>query len=79
MASVWAALPDDLGRLICRGVARDAARRVGMRHAAARRIQAAYRRYRALVLLGRFRMLRYLHDFRDWNPDLAVFLRRSRL
>ena len=46
---------------------------------AASRIQSAWRRYRVLVLVGRFRMLRYLHDFRAWNPSLSAFLHRARL
>ena len=45
----------------------------------AARIQAAWRRYRVRVLVGRFRMLRYLHAFREWNPSVGVFLRRARL
>jgi hypothetical protein len=46
---------------------------------AAARAQSAWRGYRTRVLLGRFRMLRYLRAFREWNPNVAVFLRRARL
>ena len=42
-------------------------------------IQAHWRRYRVRVLLKRFVLLRYLHEFRDWNPSATVFLRRTRL
>lgn len=31
------------------------------------------------VLLSRYRLLRYLHDFRCWNPSAACFLQRTRL
>jgi len=43
------------------------------------RIQSSWRSYRVRVLLGRFRMLRYLHDFRVWNPSARAFLDRARI
>lgn len=71
---MWDALPQDLTRHIL------ALRRELMRPAgAARRIQSCWRRYRTLMLLGRFRMLRYLLAFREWNPSATVFLARARL
>ena len=42
-------------------------------------LQRAWRGYRTRVLLGRFRMLRYLAAFREWNPDITTFLQRARL
>jgi hypothetical protein len=45
----------------------------------AQRIQAVFRAHRTRVLLGRFRMLRYLHEFRQWNPSAAQFLARARI
>jgi hypothetical protein len=35
--------------------------------------------YKIRVLIGRFKMLRYLKDFRMFNPNLKQFLLRSRL
>jgi hypothetical protein len=69
---MWHALPNDLGRYILQYV-------MQKRFAAAAKIQAAYRRYRITILIGRFRMLRYLSDFREWNPTIVVFLKRSTL
>ena len=46
---------------------------------AAPRVQSAWRGYRTRVLLGRFRLLRYFRIFRRFNPDVRVFLARSRL
>ena len=43
------------------------------------RIQASWRTYRIRLLLTRFRTLRYLFDFRAFNPSAAVFLQRTRL
>lgn len=72
--SGWDALPDDLVRLIL------ALRREAMvTSASARRIQANWRRYRITTLLERFRMLRYLLQFREWNPSASIFLNRTRI
>ena len=46
---------------------------------AATQIQGAWRRYRTLVLVGRYRMLRYIHTFRAFNSNAKEFLRRARL
>ena len=48
-------------------------------HVAARHIQSQWRCYRTRVLLGRFKMLRYLYEFRQWNPSATTFLARARL
>jgi hypothetical protein len=69
---MWRQLPAELTLLVLRFRARLLAGH-------ARRIQTAWRGYRARVLLGRFRMLRYLRDFREWNPSAPNFLRRARL
>lgn len=45
----------------------------------ATKIKSAWVCYRTRVLIGRFRMLRYLRDFRELNPTLQEFLLRSRL
>jgi len=46
---------------------------------ASTKIQSHWKCYRTRVLLGRFKMLRYLKDFRQWNPNIQEFLLRSRL
>lgn len=70
----WEALPTDLVLLILQW-----RRALAVEPRAAVLIQSAWRRYRTYVLLGRFRMLQFLHDFRAWNPSAAVFLSRARL
>ena len=44
-----------------------------------RLIQKQWYKYRTKVLIGRFHMLRYLKDFRMWNPTIDEFLSRSKL
>ena len=46
---------------------------------AASKIQSTWHCYRTRILIGRFHMLRYLKDFREWNPNINEFIRRSRL
>jgi hypothetical protein len=41
------------------------------------KIQSTWKCYRTRVLIGRFKMLRYLRDFRIWNPTIQTFLVRS--
>lgn len=45
----------------------------------ATKIKSTWLCYRTRVLIGRFRMLRYLREFRELNPTLREFLLRSRL
>lgn len=45
----------------------------------ATKIKSTWLCYRTRVLIGRFRMLRYLREFRELNPNLRDFLLRSRL
>ena len=70
----WETLPTDVTLHIL-------ALRGRMRHedASACRVQRIWRGYRLRIMLGRFRMLRYLAAFREWNPDVGTFLRRARL
>ena len=70
----WSALAPELALDI---LARRAA--AIRRETRARAVQAAWRGYRARVLLGRFRLLRYLAEFRRHNPDARAFVRRARL
>lgn len=73
MRATWDDLPPDVVRVIWSW------RRRGVLGRAATRVQSAWRRYRTLVLMGRFRTLRHLADFRAWNPSVRTFLRRARL
>lgn len=42
-------------------------------------IQKNWKRYRIIILMGRFQLLKYLKDFRVWNPSIQQFLIRSRI
>ena len=43
------------------------------------KIIATWKCYKTRVLIGRFKMLRYLQDFRCFNPSIKTFLLRSKL
>lgn len=43
------------------------------------KIQSLWNSYKIRKLIHRFKMLRYLKDFRKWNPTIQDFLLRSRL
>ena len=71
---MWDCLPEELTLAIL------ARRAVAIRRErAAQRAQRAWRGYRVRVLCGRFRMLRYLRPFREFNPNLIDFIRRAKL
>jgi hypothetical protein len=70
---MWDDLPPELRLLIFRFLNHT------MRREAAVLLQACWRRYRARVLIGRYAVLRYLREFRRWNPRLSDFLARARL
>ena len=46
---------------------------------AAARIQWRWLCYRTYVLVARFKMLRYISAFREYNPCIRSFLARARL
>ena len=71
---MWDDLPSDIVALIL--TMRNTMRR---RDSAAIRMQRVWRAYRVRMLIGRYRMLRYLQVFHHYNPSLEVFLRRARL
>ena len=50
-----------------------------LRIRAATDIQARWRGYRTQVLVGRFRLLRFVRVFASFNANIGVFMRRSRL
>ena len=70
----WDDLPDDLIRyiLIFRKL-------LTCNNPAATKIQSVWLCYRTRILIGRFHMLKYLKDFRKWNPSINEFIKRSRL
>lgn len=70
----WDNMPDDIIWLIL--VFR---KQITCGNNAAKYIQQKWNQYRTRILIGRFNMLRYLRDFREWNPTLQEFLSRSRL
>ena len=43
------------------------------------KIQSIWRMYRTKVLIGRFKMLKYLKEFKKWNPSINIFIKRSKL
>ncbi len=45
----------------------------------ANKIINSWKCYKTRVLIGRFKMLMYLKDFRMFNPNLKQFLLRSKL
>ena len=70
----WDNLPDDIIRKILY-----IRREITCGNGAVRLIQKQWYKYRTKVLIGRFHMLRYLKDFRMWNPTIEEFLSRSKL
>ncbi len=70
----WDNLPDDVIKIIFKH-----RRLLTCENKIVTLIQKNWRKYRTKVLVGRFFMLRYLKDFRDWNPDIITFLSKSKL
>lgn len=68
----WDNMPDDIIWLIL--IFR---KEITCGNSAAKYIQKKWNKYRTRILIGRFNMLRYLRDFRQWNPTLQEFLSRS--
>ena len=70
----WDELPDELKRyiLIFRKL-------LTCENPAEIKIQSVWHCYRTRILIGRFHMLRYLKDFRIWNPSINEFIERSKL
>ena len=43
------------------------------------KIQSVWKCYRTRILIGRFKMLRYLKEFKIYNPNIFEFINRSKL
>lgn len=43
------------------------------------KIQSLWRHYKIKILVKRFKMLRYIKEFRIWNPNINEFIIRSKL
>ena len=70
----WDFLPDDIVKIIL-----NYRKLLTCQIPASIKIQSKWRCYKTRVLIGRFKMLRYLKDFRYWNPTIYEFLIKSRL
>ena len=70
----WEELPCDLIYLILKY-----RRLVTCGYNASLYIQKIWRSYKIKVLIGRYRLLRYLKEFRLWNPNINEFIIRSKL
>ena len=70
----WDFLPDDVVKIIF-----NYRKLLTCQKHAIIKIQSKWRYYKIRILIGRFKMLRYLQDFRYWNPSIYEFLSRSRL
>ncbi len=70
----WDSLPNDIILIILK-----IRKNITCGNKAARVIQYKWFNYRKRVLIGRYNMLKYLKDFREWNPTLNEFLLRSKL
>lgn len=71
---IWDNLPDDIIKIIMYF-----RKLLTCGNGAATYIQSRWKSYKTRVLIGRFRLLRYLREFRELNPTLIDFLLRSRL
>jgi len=70
----WDNLPNDIIKIIL-----NFRREITCGNKAAKCIQDKWNKYKIKILTGRYHMLKYLKDFRRWNPTLEEFLSRSRL
>lgn len=48
-------------------------------HKAIIKIQSMWRCYKIKALIKRFKIVRYLKEFKKYNPNIHIFLLRSRL
>ena len=70
--SNWDLLPNEIIRIILFH-----RKNLTCKEPASIKIQSLWKCYKTRVLIGRFKMLRYLKDFRKWNPTIQEFITRS--
>ena len=70
----WDELPDDIIKYIM-----FLRKNKNFKFKAATKIQSRWKCYKIKVLIKLYKMVRYLKDFRIWNPTIQDFLLRSRL
>ena len=70
----WDDVPDDVLKII-----RYYRKLFTCGNMASTKIMSTWKCYKIRVLIGRFKMLRYLRDFRLFNPSIKIFLLRSKL
>ena len=68
----WDYLPNEIIKIIL-----TFRKKITCQEPASIKIQSIWKCYRTRALIGRFKMLRYLKDFRIWNPTIQTFLARS--
>ena len=69
---IWKSLPDDIGYIILYII-------INNRIKNTIKIQSIWRCYRVRVLIGRFKLLRYIKEFREYNYSIDYFISRSKL
>ena len=70
----WDILPDDIIKLILKF------RKLNTcGNNCATKIQSIWRCYKTRVLIGRYKLLRYMPVFRNFNPNVFIFISRSKL
>lgn len=42
-------------------------------------IQTRWKKYKTKILIGRFKLLKNIKQFKEWNPDINTFILRSKL
>ena len=70
----WDLLPDDIIKIILKF------RKLNTcGNNCATKIQSIWRCYKTRLLIGRYKLLRYLPVFRNFNPNVFIFISRSKL
>lgn len=70
----WDDLPDDVIKIILYH-----RKRITCGNKCVNKIIATWKCYKTRILIGRFKLLRYLREFGHFNPSIKIFLLRSKL
>ena len=70
----WDLLPDDIINIILYY-----RKRITCGDNVATKIQSVWKSYKIRVLINRYKTLRYLPIFKKFNPNIYIFISRSRL